>query len=523
MFKVHPNVEGWGPSTLPEQFLDVPYAPYNKDDRLGKVADFTSSYRNRYNRYDNASGVNAEFQYKHDTVEDKSFQLVDTIKVQKPKVGGQRQRFQQNRPQQRRQPSHQQNTQVRQKGQQQQNKRWDRLNKARRMQGPRRGDNKKTDRAASITVGTDWNLMEQYDLTQMTKLQANPPKGKDVCWAGSLKEYDDAYDRLTTRQDKKLERFDDVDFFYVSTSDDPIIAKEAEKDEKEGEEGASYVFATDAILSTLMAAPRSVYPWDILITREGNRVVFDKTDGDFDLVSVNETAFEPPQTTTPDSINNPDKLANEATMINQNFSQQILKANGTRNKKFATPNPFEQDGGTAGCAYRYREFDLGNKIKLFARTEVDAVVVSRGQEQYATSFALNEWDSKLSGTPEWRQKIDTQRGGVLANELKNNANKLAKWTAQSLIAGVEQMKVGYVSRNSRNDAYSHVILGTHTYKPPEFAQQIALSVNNMWGIVKMLSEFFMEQPEGKYVLMKDPNNPFVRIYGLPEDSSEDEE
>ena len=31
---------------------------------------------------------------------------------------------------------------------------------------------------------------------------------------------------------------------------------------------------------------------------------------------------------------------------------------------------------------------------------------------------------------DWRQKLDTQRGAVLANELKNNACKLAKWTVQ---------------------------------------------------------------------------------------------
>ena len=41
-----------------------------------------------------------------------------------------------------------------------------------------------------------------------------------------------------------------------------------------------------------------------------------------------------------------------------------------------------------------------------------------------------EWDSKYSGGVNWRQKIDTQKGAVLATELKNNSCKLAKWTAQ---------------------------------------------------------------------------------------------
>ncbi|XP_046689149.1 eukaryotic translation initiation factor 3 subunit D-1-like [Homalodisca vitripennis] len=47
-----------------------------------------------------------------------------------------------------------------------------------------------------------------------------------------------------------------------------------------------------------------------------------------------------------------------------------------------------------------------------------------GELQFLTIKALNEWDSKLSGSVEWRRKLDTQRGAVLANELLNNACKL---------------------------------------------------------------------------------------------------
>ena len=35
---------------------------------------------------------------------------------------------------------------------------------------------------------------------------------------------------------------------------------------------------------------------------------------------------------------------------------------------------------------------------------------------------------------DWRQKLENQRGAVLATELKNNANKIAKWTAAALVA-----------------------------------------------------------------------------------------
>lgn len=39
------------------------------------------------------------------------------------------------------------------------------------------------------------------------------------------------------------------------------------------------VYATDTILSLLMCATRSVYPWDIIIIREGSHMYLDKRDG----------------------------------------------------------------------------------------------------------------------------------------------------------------------------------------------------------------------------------------------------
>jgi hypothetical protein len=48
-----------------------------------------------------------------------------------------------------------------------------------------------------------------------------------------------------------------------------------------------------------------------------------------------------------------------------------------------------------------------------------------------------------------------------------------------------QMKLGYVSRVHPKDHYNHVLLTVQGYKPKEFAAQINLSVNNMWGILKV--------------------------------------
>jgi len=58
-----------------------------------------------------------------------------------------------------------------------------------------------------------------------------------------------------------------------------------------------------------------------------NGIIFlDKREvSSFDYLTVSETAHEPPQATAEtDEINHPEKLSLEATMINQNFTQQVL-------------------------------------------------------------------------------------------------------------------------------------------------------------------------------------------------------
>lgn len=86
------------------------------------------------------------------------------------------------------------------------------------------------------------------------------------------------------------------------------------------------MFATDSILATLMCCTRSTYSWDIIVQRVGNKLFFDKRDdSEFDLLTVSETANEPPQEEGANNINFPRNLALEATFINHNFSQQVLK------------------------------------------------------------------------------------------------------------------------------------------------------------------------------------------------------
>ena len=66
-----------------------------------------------------------------------------------------------------------------------------------------------------------------------------------------------------------------------------------------------------------------MYSWDIVVTRVGDKLFFDKRDqSSLSLVTANETSPDPvPE--EKDNINGVQQLSLEATMINQNFSQQV--------------------------------------------------------------------------------------------------------------------------------------------------------------------------------------------------------
>jgi translation initiation factor 3 subunit D len=50
-----------------------------------------------------------------------------------------------------------------------------------------------------------------------------------------------------------------------------------------------------------------------------------------------------------------------------------------------------------------------------------------------------------------------------------------------------------------------------------------LSLSNGWGIVRTIRDMIMSREEGKYVLVKDPNKPILRLYNVPANTFEEEE
>lgn len=520
------NSDGWGPCSIPEQFKDIPYQPFAKGDRLGKAADFSANaYQGKQNRYMSYFGAGDAYAYFHE--DESAFQLVDTARAGKA-MGGRRRwqnrgarrdlhRARDDRRLAGLQPlSHTQKARDRDRQRMALERKWQKKWAGRQRRWHEKAMIKT--RENSVEVRSTWEVLEEIDFAKLQKLTADPKKVEDLSTCGAVEMFDKQYDRITTKAERPLAREQLRTFHTVTTTDDPMIRKyTADTD--------ANVFATDAILTSLMTATRSVYSWDLVVTRVGGKLFFDKRDeSDFDYLTVSETAFEPPQDDD-DSINSPQNLALEATFINQTYSQQCLRKEATH--KMGAENPFVQDDeDVASVGYRYRKWDLGD-IKVVARCEHDAFQLSKeGTPEFMNVKSLNEWSPRAQ--MDWRRKLDSQRGAVIATELKNNSYKLAKWTMASILADSAILKLAYIARVNPYDSQAHVILGHQTVKPKEFAHQITLSEKNCWGVLKHVAQLCLslrkETPQAKFVILKDPMTPKIRIYGVPFDTfnSDDE-
>ena len=387
----------------------------------------------------------------------------------------------------------------------------------------------------SIPLKSEWEMLREIPLIQLSKLTVDLDqiKAEDLVWCGELRDFDKTFDRVIAKTGgKDLKKADGTSFYNVTSAQDQVLEQLLQRTVAAtagAADGPITVACTDKILSVLMAASRSVNSWDLVVTRVGNAILFDKRDGSpVDLLTVNETAVDAPTDEVPAEghalINTATRLAHEATMLNHNFSQQVLSATGDA-ESLQYPNPFADEGEkVASGAYRYRKVLLpskaagaaGKDLVVLIRTEVNAKQESPEGKRYLLARALNEYSGNAGSS--WRNRIDAQRGSILGTEIKNNSFKFGRWVAEASLADCDTLKLGYVSRKRNEDAWSHSLLNVQTLKTAEIAQQIGFSMSNAWGVVYAIVDLILSQPAedtGRYLVIRDPKKSALRLYQVP--------
>ncbi|KAJ1946293.1 hypothetical protein GGF37_001250 [Kickxella alabastrina] len=525
---VFDNPKGWGPSNSQPTgiFRDIPYIPFSKGDKVARVANWinpteardtrdTRGGRRQRDQNQQAYGSNsaAAFAYAADEDEE-SFSLVDNrgtamrkIAVRAVQGGGPR-------------------------GGARGGGAMQRLGRGGRFAGSGRGfaggfrrrfgyrDGAAMQRSASVAAEDDWQEVQEIQFNRMKDLRFDAGEPVEAGKFGTTGVWDPALDRLSVRLEKPLTAAPAARF-NVSASDDPVLAKIAEENEQ------VKVLATDTVVAALMAATVANTAWDVVVNRVGDRVYLDKRDGGpMDFASVNEGASPPPPSEPKDaaSINGASLLAQEARDVTRSLISQVT---ASKKVEFGEANPFSSAEGADANAYRYRTFNLGTQdaapCLMAVRTEVDGLTAGAVPKQLFVR-ALTQHDVSAVGAGnalDWRLRLDAQRGAIIATEMMNNSSKLARWAFQAMLAGADQMKIGFVARVSPRDRTKHGVLGVQTYRPEDFLGQLGLNEYNAWGIVKALVDLCLQLEEGKYVIMRDPNNPLIRIYAVPEGTFEE--
>jgi len=536
---IPPNTGSWGPSTgeLPAKFQDMPYQPFKKQDIVGKVSDWTgatygesrrqrmyvSSMHNQMNMNIFGPSAGAE-------VDETDFKMVDNNKIVKPAY------------QRRRLPYHQQQGRGgmhNNRFQHQNNRNFHQQNKKRRGFNNRWGNNRywnrqNINREASVKIESNWEKLETLDFSTMSKMNAkHVSKPVDLSTGGEVRKYDKRHDRVSLRNSRKLQtqQAANTEFHCVTTTEDTELKRVMMK---QNEKKGTIVMATDGILSALMCAPRSVIPWDIKAYRYSNTILLDIDDREvqspLDTMSVSETAAEPLPDEGVDEINKPIKRSEEAAMINQIISQQVLLPASATNpaKKGEEAYPFDcqKNFKPPSKMYRYRLVELGSdkeeKTKIFVRTEVDGYEGTPDKPKYVSVKALNEWDPKYCNGINWRNTLEKQTSTVLATEMKNNSFKVSRWIMQSHLAGAESIKLAFVTRENTKDDKSHLLVNMESYSPEELAVQAGLNMDNCWGILKHVLDVLKNaKKDGAYYIVRNPNEKELNFYRVPDEDSDE--
>ena len=381
----------------------------------------------------------------------------------------------------------------------------------------RMGDSRRFD--ASINVNPEWgDPVETWEFSKLTKLRESVqfPTEEDSsvlleCGKVGYFNYDFSKS-ASTKQPKTLARnyATEKTFLKVTSSEDPNLRRFAN-------EGTGNVFITDTMLSALMAMPRALYSWDMVITKNGDQIWFDRRSSKFDAITVNENSSEPPDNTETDPLNTPNRLSAEAVACQQNFSQQVLVKDKTYSLPFTSPFSTDSNASTlAPVGYRYVSLPVGDKYTVIVRADIEAVKAVKGGVENVSVKTLNEYDAKVTG--DWRKKMEVQRGGVVATELKNNMFKIQRWALQALFAGAPTIEIGYVSRQQPKDAAVHHILSVQSYTPQEFFTGMNVNLNQMWSIIELILDRISSEEDGKYLLYKEAAVPNVKLYKIPSTS-----
>jgi translation initiation factor 3 subunit D len=496
------SLDYWGPPSnfIFDQYRNLPFAPFNKLEKISKACDFTGASSKPSGAPGGGFGAKGE--------EEDEYIVVEASTGLKKQVGGMY-----NKTRRPGQPYGQFNKAMPQAGQLrkviQPGSRYRQNNYQRTM-------TTRTKFKDNAGVQTDWVYIIDAAKLNFEKAPVSTVTVKDLLSVGSLKEYDRSTElKATPKKEQSLtSQPPSAMTIRYGLSDDRVFEEYIKQDQGTAE---PTVYATDAVLSAILTVKNSVFPWDVRVKKVGNQIILDQSEQEkssyIDMLSVNENTTG----NLPEEEKDLIRLCIEATYINKNFNAQVAKGE----EKTVKSDKIELDELPEEKLYKYRKYTLDGKYNVIVRAEVDSYARIQEYEggeriQNLKLFALNEFDLGQ----DWRAKLDTNRGALESTEFRNNSCKISKWLCQSILADVDTVKLGFVSRVAAKDSTKHSILLVETIKTDILSKTIGYKLKENWSIIKHLVELILKQEDGTYVFVKLPYKQAIRIYRIPKEDEE---
>ncbi|KAL0209411.1 hypothetical protein RCL1_007779 [Eukaryota sp. TZLM3-RCL] len=470
----------WKPrdDILEQQQIDLPYKPFLRTDRLGKVVDFSSSFQK--SARETVQQVETEA----------AFQAVDTKQPAKKalKYKGQPAPRRVQQPQQRRVDQ-------------------------------RRKTNTRTERASlkilkTFAVEPDvyWKILSEYSLITLSKFSKGADavsKESNYCDVGRIRYYDKAADSVSTRSRRPLPRHP-INPPNVSASNDPIFQRMAS-------ENVADVFIGSDVLTMLMTSNRSVIPFDIVTIKKDGKYWFDKRSEFplFDLQVVDEHSETAPfQETGPDS---PLELFSEVKNVSDVVRDTLLAGEEVTIGSSQDLDAMNLPHG-ASYGYRYKIFELTTGTRIAVRFPLMGRLGTASDHEETYVRTLYEWHS-LAGINSWRNRLDKKKGAVLSEQLHDNNNQLSRWALEGLLGDVPRAQIAFVSRSLDTKSSAPELLATLSTSTAILAQQLNISLAVCWSTVLVVLEEIGKLSQGVHVILRPASKNCIRIFDVPNATS----
>lgn len=536
----------WGPSkVIPAAltFNGIPYAPFSKSDKLGKVSDWQSAdeqssknqkyFRDPYHAYGASSA--SKFAVEQDYGDADSFEVVDSsVSAAAPSSAASSSSAGIQSRQKTVLRGKLNNTNLRKgnnpgpkinirktnvsSSQHSQRRNWVNPNQSQIDDATKR-------KKVAAEIKANYSKITDIDFHKLTKLNLDLGKnsaGETVCIRANLKlikSYNKAFDKLssTSNLQKKSAplRVYSKEFTsdYVDTMEDDVLKTFAN-------DNTADILITSDILATIMASHKSNFPWDIKITKNlktgklyfcedpENQIETIVDENDKELFSKNFHSED-------NTINNYLKLSEEFNTVNANF-KKFVSSTASIDAKTVAPGsiPLEKSESVkSGKIYRYKLFKIPENtnqveehkkshkltlakqeeeeseikyLKIAVRTEADLLRKIEGSDNEYEAVAVHALNQYKSSQLDWKTTLLAKRGAIISTELRKNNNLMSKWIINAVLGEVSDIKLGFIGRDSFNSTEKHTVLGVFTHTPLSLASQSNLLIGNGWAIFKSI-------------------------------------